>query len=71
MKCLKCEQNVKQQISSVLAGEVFNMKCLKCEQNIKTLITARNLYQLNANEVPLTLHYGFEGRIIILHKNPY
>ena len=32
---------------------------------------ARNLYQLNANEVPLTLHYGFEGRIIILHKNPY
>ena len=33
--------------------------------------TARNLYQLNANEVPLTLHYGFEGRIIILHKNPY
>ena len=21
--------------------------------------TARNLYQLNANEVPLTLHYGF------------
>ena len=34
-------------------------------------ITARNLYQLNANEFPLTLHYGFEGRIIILHKNPY
>ena len=33
--------------------------------------TARNLYQLNANEVPLTLHHGFEGRIIILHKNPY
>ena len=33
--------------------------------------TARNLYQLNANEVPLTLHYGFEGSIIILHKNPY
>ena len=33
--------------------------------------TARNLYQLNANEVPLILHYGFEGRIIILHKNPY
>ena len=33
--------------------------------------TARNLYQLNANEFPLTLHYGFEGSIIILHKNPY
>ena len=33
--------------------------------------TALNLYQLIANEVPLTLHYGFEGRIIILHKNPY
>ena len=32
---------------------------------------AGNLYQLNANEVPLSLHYGFEGRIIILHKNPY
>ena len=31
-------------------------------------LTARNLYQLNANEVPLSLHYGFEGRIIILHK---
>ena len=25
--------------------------------------TARNLYQLNANEIPLTLHYGFEGYI--------
>ena len=34
-------------------------------------VTARNLYQLNASEVPLTLHYGFEGRIIILHENPY
>ena len=34
-------------------------------------LTARNLYQLNANEIPLTLHYGFEGRFIILHKNPY
>ena len=33
--------------------------------------TARNLPQLNANKVPLTLHYGFEGRIIILHKNSY
>ena len=33
--------------------------------------TARNLDQLNANKVPLTLHYGFEGRIIILHKNPF
>ena len=31
-------------------------------------ITARNLYQLNANEVPLILHYGSEGCIIILHK---
>ena len=37
----------------------------------KFMNTGRNLYQLNANEVPLTLHYGFEGRIIILHKNPY
>ena len=29
-------------------------------------ITARNLYQLNANEIPLTLNYGFEGHIYSL-----
>ena len=38
---------------------------------VSNCVTARNLYQLNANEIPLTLHYGFEGHIIILHKNPY
>ena len=43
----------------------------KTQKIPRPCFTARNLYQLNANEVPLTLHYGFEGRIIISHKNSY
>ena len=37
-------------------------------QTSKLSFTARNLYQLNANEFPLTLHYGFEGHIIYPYR---
>ena len=48
-------------------------KCSPTEsisQNLNRL-TNQKFHLLNDKKVPLFLHYGFEGRIIILHKNPY
>ena len=60
---------VGQEIQSKIAAEIETFR--GDVTSVFLLLTARNLYQLNANEFPLTLHYGFEGRIIILHKDPY